>query len=631
MKDKIRGLKLPSFLTSPDPSIYLGDNYVVFDFETTNRDKGSAGSKDNRLILSTWCLGPEHPHVSNIRELCYNGIYYGEGFPDALATAIASAEYVVCQNGKFEYQWLSRLGYDVQGTLLYDTYLGAYVEDGNRRGERNLNALAERYGFPGKVSVVSELIKGGVCPSEIPEKWLVEYGCRDTALTHQVFLKQRQVLKKLGLLGCLFTRCIATPVLADIEMNGMQLDPVAVEEKYDSLQHECRGITEQLNKVTCGINLNSPKQVGSFLYDELGFTELSGRDGRPDRTESDGRRTDADTITRLICSTAAQREFQNLYKHYRKLAKSLESLEKMNDCCVQNGGLLHASYNQAVTQTHRLSSSGSKYKLQFHNFDRRNKPLFKARHPGWRIGEADGSQLEFRVAGHLGRDKQAGEDIRDPSFDAHYNTASVLLNKSREEISDEERTEGKKDTFKPLFGGMSGTPEQRRYYKFFQERYSGIYSTQKGWTYEVLKTGQLRTETGLIFYWPGTKMSKSGYIDNTTSIFNYPIQSLATADIIPISLVYFWHRAKALGLALFLCNTVHDSIVVELPEEEEDVFRDLAEITFTEDVFSYLSKVYSVAFTVPLGTETKVGTHWGVGKKRKYDLDPIDYFKEVVL
>lgn len=623
--------QLPDFLLNPNPEIYLGDNYVVLDFETTNKDRGSAINRDNRLVLSTWVLGKTHSEYNNSKanmgRIRDNGVYFEFGErSESLLEAISTASFVVCQNGKFEYQWLIRLGVDVSRILLYDTLLSDYVEAGNRRRPKDLNSIAKREKILTKDSLVSELIKGGVCPSDIPEDWLLEYGALDTLITRDVFIKQRQRLSAAGLLPVLFTRCIATPVLAEMEMTGLQLDQEKVEERYGEVASEFAGYQEELSGITGGINLNSPKQVGAYLYDNLGFEELTGRDGKPDRTDAGGRRTDADTIGTLRPKTEAQRVFAELYRKYRKIAKLFETLEKMHECCNNDGGHLFASYNQAVTQTHRLSSSGSKYKLQFHNFDRRNKPLFKARTPGWRVGEADGAQLEFRVAAHLGRDEVAGADIRNPEFDAHYQTTALLLGKSREHTTKDERSNAKPFTFKPLYGGMSGTPEQKKYYKFFQEKYSGIYSTQKRWTLEVLRSGRLATESGMVFYWPGTKISRTGYIDNTTSIFNYPVQSFATAEIIPISLVYFWHRAKSLNLKMFLVNTVHDSIIAELPPEEEEVFNEISKVAFTEDVFRYLNSVYGVEFTVPLGCETKIGPNWGKGKEWKYDLDPITFF-----
>jgi DNA polymerase I-like protein with 3'-5' exonuclease and polymerase domains len=631
-------IELPSFLRNLDPRIYESDNYVVLDWETTNLDKGFAGNPGNRIVLATWLLGKSHRGVrqqANGSVYTQNGVNYkfGSEFEQGeLVEAIRSADFIVAHFAKFELQWLTRCGVDISRILPWDTVLGEYVLAGNRRRPFDLDTVARRRGFgSGKESLVSSLIASGVCPSEIPEQWLVEYGCQDTSLCHRIFLQQREELSQSLLLPVMYTRCITTPVLADIELNGLQLDEKLVKEEYEAALQSFTAANEDLFRFTKGINLGSPKQVAEFLYDKLGFEEVT-RNGKADRTPANGRRTDAETIERLVCVTPEQTEFAEKFGVFGQLEFRLNFLEKLLACCNEEGGLLYASINQAVAQTHRLASSGKKYKVQIQNIARDLKKLFRARHPEWLVGEADGAQLEFRVAAHLGRDPVALADIRNPNFDAHYQTAEIILKKVRELISEDERSDIKPFTFKPLYGGMSGTAEERAYYRFFQEKYNGIYRTQEQWSYIVLRDKHLTTEWGLKFYWPDTKLEVSakggkGYIKNRTSIFNYPVQSFATAEIIPIALVYTWHYFKALGLKGFLVNTVHDSVIAELPPEEEEIFREICEYCFTSLVFSFLQSVYGVRFTVPLGTETKVGTHWSKGKKRKYDLDPEDYFR----
>jgi DNA polymerase I len=643
--------RLPVFLTNLDPNIFWSDNYVVLDFETTNKDKGFAGREDNRIVLATWIYGRGHngAHLSldkaagsadhrgaTVPARTNSGVHYklGNEFEQGeLVEAVQSADFIVAHFAKFELQWLVRAGVDISRILPWDTVLGEYVLAGNRRRALDLDSVARRRKLGGgKESLVSSLITGGVCPSEIPEQWLVEYGCTDTFLCHQVFLQQREELYRSKLFPVMYTRCITTPVLADIELNGLQLDEKEVQNEYNLTQASHASAYRELNERTGGINLNSPKQVAGYLYDKLGFEELTRAD-KPDRTEAGGRRTDSEAIERLSAKTSEQREFAEIYAKFRPLDTKLKILEKLLACCKEKQGRLYASLNQAVTGTHRLSSSGKEYKVQIQNIDRKLKKVFTARHPDWVVGEADGAQLEFRVAAHLGRDPVALADIRDLKFDAHYQTAEIIYKKDRSNISKDERSDVKPHTFKPLYGGMSGTPDERAYYRFFQEKYNGIYQVQEGWSYDVLRHKRLVTEWGLIFYWPDTKLEVSskggkGYIKNRTAIFNYPVQSFATAEIIPIALVYTWHYFKALGLKGFLVNTVHDSVIAELPKEEEEVFRDICEYTFTDRVYNYLLRVYGVRFTVPLGTETKVGTHWSKGTDRKYDLDPDEYFRQ---
>lgn len=81
--------------------------------------------------------------------------------------------------------------------------------------------------------------------------------------------------------------------------------------------------------------------------------------------------------------------------------------------------------------------------------DRNFKKLVSARNPGWSVAETDGAQLEFRVGGFLGQDKQAISDIRNKE-DVHRFTAHILNQCEEGEVTKEQRTAAKSDTFKPI-------------------------------------------------------------------------------------------------------------------------------------------------------------------------------------
>lgn len=611
---------LPDFVLRPCPDVYRWGTYVVLDWETTNKDFGSSRNLANRIVAGHWYVSS----TDSYRSLEDDGL-------DALFNDLDGADFVVAHHAKFEIGWLKRLGYTTP-KVWYDTYIGEYVWAGNRKVDLSLDAVALKYTGKQKEGEVKQLLDDGVCPSTIDPVKLNAYCRNDVEITKETFEKQLEVLHDLGLLPVLYTRCLLTPVLSELESRGLCLDRDKVKEEFTRYNEELNALKGKLNEYTGGINLNSPKQLAGYLYDTLKFAELTNRDGSPDRTDAGGRRTDADTVSRLKATSEKQRGFVELFASYGSLKVNTKTLEKMWQCCQDTPPdqepLLFANYNQCVTQTHRLSSNGDAYKLQFQNVNTDFKPLFKAREQGWSVGEGDGAQLEFRVAVHLGRDPVGQADIRDPKFDAHYQTAEVILKKARSEITKSERSGVKTYTFKPLYGGMSGTADQRKYYKWFQKRYRGVYETQSGWTYEVARTKQLRTETGLIFYWPDCKISESGYVEYTTSIFNYPVQSLATADIIPIGVVCAYYRMLSLGLSSFLVNTIHDSIIAELAQGEEDVFRRVVETALTSDTFAYLDSCYGIRFSVPLGCESKVGTHWGTGTEEKYNLDPRELYPE---
>lgn len=614
---------LPEFLTKPNPQIYRTcDDYIVADCETTNTEFGSALVDTNSLVLAVWAF----PTDATRGSLDYRYKFGNEFKLQKFRQAVEGARFLVAHNGKFELQWLKRCGLDLTNILVFDTLLAEKVILGNRAGPLDLDSVASKYGVGRKHALGNALVHGGVSSADVPEEILLPYCKNDVEITHEVFKKQLEVLDD-ELLAVVFTRCLLTPVLADIEFNGLQLDKERVDNEYERLCALHRDCSLRLSDITGGINLNSGKQVGEFLYTTLGFEEITDRRGNPLRTATGRPRTDSEVYGLLRGTNKYQRDFLRLKLEYNKLEAALSKYIRKFKVEVDgnNSGLIRATFNQARTQTHRLSSSGfGECRVQFQNLDRAYKKLFRARNKDWLIAEADGAQLEFRVAGFLGQDAMVVADILSEA-DIHSYTARVLTEAGQETS----RQDAKTHTFKPLYGGVSGTIAERTYYDAFRSKYRGVYQTQRGWVDTVLRSasgygnvskGVLHTPWGLKFYWPDTRVERKGYTKNTSSIFNYPIQSLATAEIIPIAVVYFWHLIKAHGAQMLLVNTVHDSIICEIPPEERELFKELVVNAMGMKVYEYLYNVYKMKFNIPLGAELKIGTYWGEGDSIKINI-----------
>ena len=602
---------------------YESNNFIVLDFETKNFSKGSALDARNNVVLTVYNepnAVPEDEVVSGGQRYNYRTtINWGNEYSLAtLLTAIERADFIVAHNAKFELKWLEKAGLDLSKVCVFDTYLADYVLNGGLSIPLDLGTVASRYGLVTKEPYIDLCIKKGICPSELPKKMLERRCIYDVNVTHEIFLKQRERLRESGQLAVLWTRCILTPVLADIEKNGMALAADRVNEIYESTLIEFNDIHRQLVSLTGGINLNSPKQKAEFIYDTLGIAELKGKGGKPKRTSADNRMTDSDTLLALKGKSKSQREFLSMYARYAFLnARLSKSLNRFKEC-VDNDDIIHAQFNQARTKTQRLSSTGTKYSIQFQNQAREFKPLFKARNEGWLIAEVDGAQLEFRVAAFLGQDTVAVTDIME-GFDVHSYTASVMTAAGQAT----ERQEAKAHTFKPLFGGKSGTKAEQKYYKAFREKYPGITSAQQGWIDEALVHQKVKTITGLIYHYPGTRISRgSDYVSNSTQICNYAVQGFATADIIPIALTYLWHEMRARKLQSFIVNTIHDSAVMEVHPDEVDIVREISVNCFTKAVYNYLDIVYNIQFNVPLGTGFKCGEYWTEGEEIVEAVDP---------
>lgn len=174
-----------------------------------------------------------------------------------------------------------------------------------------------------------------------------------------------------------------------------------------------------------------------------------------------------------------------------------------------------------------------------------------------------------------------------------------------------------------VFGGRSGTKAEKAYYAAFKAKYSGVTKQQEEWKTEALMHKKFRIPSGLEFFFPNIRVPRNadGYIPEESNIYNYPIQSFATADIIPISITYLWHSMKKEQLQSFIFNTVHDSAIAELHPEEKEIFSTLAIDSFGNRCYTYLKAVYNVEFNVPLGCGIKTGTNWGTGEEIVYTME----------
>lgn len=606
------------------------------------------------MLLGVWKNGPGHAASGAVARVW--GDEYSKRW-ESLRTDIAASDFVVAHNAQYEVAWLIRLGVDPRKVFVFDTRLAEYTLLGNLAAgakdlgmapmSTSLDMCCRRRGLPIKDPVVDVMISHGINPVGIPRPWL-EGRCRqDVETTEQVFLDQRKQLAERGLLPVQYTRCLLTPVLAAIAQEGLKLDADLVRSTHDDYKHKLGALTQEMQALVGSVPQGN-KQMAALLYDELGFRELTDRRGRPKRTSpttrnpEGSRKTDDKTLKQLTARTAKQKKFLELRKELSKTRAAIDkNLEFFRGVVEDYDGVFYAELHQTKTATGRLSSTGietlfksifdkkgkpAKRSVQIQNTPRQFKKLFIAKRPGYLIGEPDGSQLEFRVAAFLGNDARAKADIEDVNYDVHRFTASVLFDVAYEAVETEgansQRQMAKPETFKPLYGGSKGTDAQEAYYAAFRERYPDLAAVQAAWVNEALETGQVVTPWGLVYHFPTIHRSQSGYINAESTIYNYPIQALATAEIIPIAIVYLWHRIRERSLEdkIIIVNTVHDSAPCEVSPDAQEEFLELSKQCFTTDVYNYLDKVYGIDFDVPLGIGLKIGSHWGTGKEIAYNV-----------
>ena len=232
------------------------------------------------------------------------------------------------------------------------------------------------------------------------------------------------------------------------------------------------------------------------------------------------------------------------------------------------------------------------------------KKVFVSRWDGGQIMEADFAQLEFRVAAFLSQDPVAMEEVRN-GFDVHSYTAKVITDAGQ----DTSRQDAKAHTFAPLYGatGFGRTPSEAAYYHHFNDKYQGIARWHEKLATEALITKNIATPSGRKFSFPDVQRQENGRVSYFTQIKNYPVQSFATADIVPLALL---HIDSLLAYAKScIVNTVHDSIVIDVhPHEERLVLQTIQKTN--DDLPNLIAGKWGVTFNVPLLLEAKIGPNW---------------------
>lgn len=193
--------------------------------------------------------------------------------------------------------------------------------------------------------------------------------------------------------------------------------------------------------------------------------------------------------------------------------------------------------------------------------------------------------------------------------DVHAYTAKVLTDAGQPTS----RQDAKPRTFRPLYGGQSGTPAEMAYNKAFMQKYTGL----SEWHDYLLDTAcakhVIRSPSGREYLFPEAARNFYGYVKGSTQIKNYLVQGFATAEYIPICCIRLRKLFKKHEVKSLIINTVHDSIVCDVFPGELDVIISLVKLAFL-GAREELYERYSYNFEVPLGVEIKNGHNWLKGK-----------------
>lgn len=383
-------------------------NLLTFDVETTTKEKGNPFHPENKMCVAGFIFNDNY-HEFKIE---YDEEPYGESLEE-IRKLIAAADVIIGFNVKFDLHWLRKYGIlEWQTKRIYDCQVGHFILTGQQHKYPSLNEVCTHYGLENKLDIVkTEYWDKGIDTPNIPLQTLYDYQRQDVLLTHQVYQKQREEAKQLGMGTLISLSCQDLIVLEEMEWNGQLYDKKESLRKSVELEEQLSKLDAELFKLVpySFVNWNSGYHLSAILYG--GTIEYVVQ--QPDGVYKTGKRagevkyrnvTMSQTFTRLVEpvkkselakegywstdeDTLKQLKAKGLAKSIITLIQEKAKLEKANgtyfkgipelmDKMGWEDDVIHGQLNQCVAVTGRLSST----KPNMQNFDREMKHLFISRY-----------------------------------------------------------------------------------------------------------------------------------------------------------------------------------------------------------------------------------------------------------
>lgn len=355
-------------------------------------------------------------------------------------------------------------------------------------------------------------------------------------------------------------------VLAKMENIGFDVDRQGIESYGKMLSQQIESLENSIYESSgCTFNINSPKQLGKVLFEELKLPCKK-------KTKS-GYSTNAEVLESL----RYEHPVVDMVLNYRTLAKLnstyCEGLLKV----IADDGRIHSNFNQTETRTGRISSTEPNLQnIPVRTELGREMRKFFCAKEGWVLVDADYSQIELRVLAHIAGDKNMIEAFKN-NEDIHAITASQVFNIPLDMVTPIMRSRAKAVNFGIVYGigafslakdiGVSNK-EASQYIKNYLAHYSGVDEYMKNVVEKAKRDGYVETMFGRRRYLPELTSGKHmlrAFGERVAR--NMPIQGTA-ADIIKIAMVKVNDRIKKEGLRARLILQVHDELIVESPQDE---------------------------------------------------------------
>jgi DNA polymerase-1 len=364
-------------------------------------------------------------------------------------------------------------------------------------------------------------------------------------------------------------------VLADLETAGIAVDIEQLSELQSEFANQIRDAAEAAYEVIGKqINLGSPKQLQTVLFDELEMPKTK-------RTKT-GYTTDADALQSLFDKTGHP-FLQHLLTHRdaTRLKVTVDGL--LNS--VASDGRIHTTFNQTIAATGRLSST----EPNLQNIPirteagRRIRDAFVVGAGYEQLMTADYSQIEMRIMAHLSKDNGLIEAFR-TGEDLHSFVASRAFGVPIDEVTAELRRRVKAMSYGLAYGlsayGLAAqlkisTEEAKVQMDQYFSRFGGVRDYLQSVVDQARKVGYTETVFGRRRYLPELDSSNRNVREAAErAALNAPIQGSA-ADIIKVAMINTDQALKDAGLKSRMLLQVHDELLFEVAPGERDVVEEL--------------------------------------------------------
>ncbi|WP_404306302.1 DNA polymerase I [Neorhodopirellula lusitana] len=432
---------------------------------------------------------------------------------------------------------------------------------------------------------IKELIGTGkkqIRMDEVPVDEVSPYACEDVDVPLRLAgtLREELANEELGELYETLEMPLIE-VLVEMESNGIRVDASTLAEMSGRFEKEIADLKVLVYSAAGHeFNLDSPKQLGVVLFDELGLPVIK-------KTKT-GFSTDADVLSQL----SVDHEIAKHLLQYRQATKLKNTyIDTLPQLICEKTGRVHTSFRQDVAATGRLSSS----EPNLQNIPIRTEQgkairgAFTAGHDGWMLLGADYSQIELRVLAHYSGDEALLAAYREDA-DIHTRVAAEVFEIDEADVTSDLRRIAKTINFGIVYGqspfGLAKTlaipkDQARDYIEQYFKRYAGVEQFMIDTIARCRSEGYVSTMLGRRREIQGVRdlaqlpESKRRSLTEAERIaINMPIQGTA-ADLIKLAMLKVYQDLQESDLQAKLLLQIHDELLLETPAEEVEPLTDL--------------------------------------------------------